>query len=44
MIGIAGLILLLPLALVGLVYGLVRFAASAIAAVCDVAMSRLVHS
>ena len=41
MIGILGAILLLPLALVALVYGLVRFAASLIAAVADAAVSHM---
>jgi len=41
MIGIVGAIVLLPLALVGLVYGFVRFAASLVAAVADAAVSRL---
>ena len=44
MIGILGAILLLPLALVGLVYGLVRFVASLVAAVGDAAVSRLLAS
>jgi hypothetical protein len=41
MIGILGAILLLPLALVALVYGLVRFAASLLAALADAAVARL---
>jgi hypothetical protein len=42
MIGILGAILLLPLALVALVYGLLRFAASLVAAAGDAAVSRFV--
>jgi hypothetical protein len=41
MIGILGAILLLPLALVGLAYGVVRFAASLVTAVADAAVSRM---
>jgi len=41
MIGILGAIVLLPLALVGLVYGFLHFAASLVAAVGDAAVSRL---
>jgi hypothetical protein len=41
MIGIAGAVLLLPLALVALLYGFVRFAASLIAAAGDAAVSRV---
>lgn len=43
MIGIAGTVILLPLAVVGLAFGLVRFALNALRAVFEVGVEKVGH-